>query len=323
MEFSSHEPLKKDREPSKEVIVNKYKGALVGVAVADALGAPVEFLSKDEIRKQFGTVTELTGGGVFHWAPGEYTDDTDQTLAIVDSILEKGEYDLEDISKGFLDWYHKKPKDIGTTTALSLDFLAQGYSYKDAGEMALSVGGRATNGSLMRTAPIGLYFAGLPIQIDIAASEVSGITHAHPDCRLACQMASHIVSDLVAQSSKDDVWKNMNAYYKDNKYARQRLGQIFDGRRETRNIGDVFDTLAIGFHAFLEADTFEQAVVNSVSEGGDTDTQAAVTGAFAGAFWGTDAIPQRWKEKVNPVSSTDLEKKGEALYMLNKKLKER
>lgn len=312
-----------DKEPPKEIIIDKYKGALVGVAVADAFGAPFEFLSKDTVREQFGNIKDLVGGGVFKWAPGEFTDDTDQTLAIVDSLIEKDTYDPQNIADGFLKWYQKGPKDVGTTTASSLDFLSTGVSYKEAGLMTFSVGGRPTNGSLMRTAPLGLYFAGFPDMIDKSSAEVSAITHAHPDCVLACQIASHIVADLISGSSKNDIKKNIMDYYKDNTYATQRLNQVFKGERITNNIGDVFDTLAVGVHAFMQANSFEGAVISAVFEGGDTDTQAAVTGAMAGAYWGINAIPQRWKEKVNPISSVVLEKKGEILYSLNQGLRKK
>lgn len=189
---------------SEPQIIDRYKGCIVGSAVGDALGAPAEFLSSSEIKRKYGVLTEMVGGGVFNWREGQTTDDTDNSLCIIDSLVDNGKYVPADIANRFLLWYESNPVDIGGTTRMSLSLLAQGYSWKDSGKIAVSLGARAGNGSLMRTEPVGLYFRERPKDIDKAAAEISAITHADPDCIVACQMASHLVAFLATGYSRND-----------------------------------------------------------------------------------------------------------------------
>lgn len=290
-------------ELPSDLVIQKYQGCLVGAAVGDALGAPIEFMSKRQIEAKYGgLLTEMVGGGVFGWRAGQTTDDTDQTLAIVDSLIERGGYDPFDISQRFLKWFLAVPKDVGTTTSKSLLLLKQGLSWQVSGKKAMEIfGAGAGNGSLMRTAPIGLYFRNLPEQIDKAASEVSAITHAHPDCIIAAQLTSQIIANLSSGSSKQ-----------------QALEKVVDRLPKSLNSNSVLQTFDIALNAFLNADSFEQAVVESANTGGDCDTQATVTGALAGAFWGIDSIPKRWKQALNPTSAVDLESKAKKLFQLNR-----
>lgn len=301
--------------PEVEKILNRYEGCLLGVAVGDALGAPAEFLSRREITRRYGVLSEMMGGGHFNWRKGQFTDDTDQTLAVVDSLIDNQKYEPEDVGNRFVNWYKSGPTDIGSTTSRSLFLLAKGGNWKDSGQFA-----GPSNGSLMRTAPIGLYFRDYPEEIDKAAAEVSAITHGHKDCLLACQIASHLVALLINGYSKNGAVEWLQSKYQSNTEASLKLQEVLVGTNPSLKEGNVLKTLSIALNVFLKSDSFEETIIKAVEEGGDTDTQATVAGAFAGAFWGADKIPQRWTSVLNPVSDKEIADKARKLYMLNKKL---
>ncbi len=302
--------------PDNEIRLSRYQGCLVGGAVGDALGAPVEFLSESTIKSQYGVVREMLGGGIFNWGIGETTDDTDQTLAIVDSLIANNGYNPEDIAKRFLAWYKHGPKDIGGTTALGLSQLENGMSFRDSGKLAVAMGKAAANGSLMRTHPLGLYFSGDLESLRSAAQVVSSITHANDECVLACQMASELVSNLVNGLSREDAVSNLQVSYSQNSLATEKLGKALEGYVYPGKIGYVFNTFDIALYSFIKSRDFEETVIMAVAAGGDTDTQATVAGAFAGAFYGIDQIPVRWKSKLNPFTSREIEQKAVKIYSI-------
>lgn len=300
--------------------IDRYKGCIVGGAVGDALGAPAEFLSPIQIKERYGVLSAMLPDGPHARLEGQTTDDTDNTFCIIGSLIDNQGYVPKDIAKRFLLWYQAKPVDIGNTTRTSLSILAQGQSWRQSGRVALSLGARAGNGSLMRTEPIGLYFRGRPKDIDKAAKEISAITHADIDCILACQIASHLVAFLATGYSRDDSIGLLKEMYPSNSKAGDKLRKALDGGYNRDKFGYVLNTLGIALTSFVEAASFEDAIVRAINFGWDTDTQAKVAGVFAGSLWGVEQIPARWKSKLNPVSGEEFEKKAEKLYMLNKQI---
>lgn len=314
-------------------LVERYQGCLVGVAVGDALGQPVEFLlSENEIQKseeKYGTdkwvtqlrtflkdfqenhngkVTEMLPNAFDYWQKGEYTDDTTQTLLLVDSFIETATYDPDDYTKRLVKWYdHGKAKGLGLTTGKSLELIETGTPWQVAG-----VGTNPSNGSLMRTAPIGLYFRGQPEKIDQAAAEISSITHGHQTAIEVCQMASHFISQLANGYSKSEaigfVQNNYEIIYK------KSLDSI-DSKIEFT--GGALETFAIALLAFAYSETFEETLLRSVNQGGDSDTYGAVAGAFAGTYWGISQIPQKWYQELNPLTHEQIANKAKTLYEIS------
>lgn len=299
-------------------IINKYQGCILGSAVGDALGAPFEFMSPQTIGKRYGAIREMLGGGAFGWKPGETTDDTDNSLCIIDSLNENNKYVPADIARRFLLWYEGRPKDVGGTTGLSLSLLAKGHSWRDSGRLAVRLGARAGNGSLMRTEPVGLYLRGKPKDIDRVAAQISAITHADPDCIIACQMASHLVAFLATGYPRFESIDLLKEIYPSKTDAGSKLRKALEGGYNRYNFGWVLNTLGVALTSFIDAENFEQAITSAINAGWDTDSQATVAGAFAGALWGNEEIPMRWKQKLNPHSFQELEAKSEKLYYLNK-----
>lgn len=302
-------------------IINRYKGCITGSAVGDALGAPMEFMSSEKINNTYGKDYEMVGGGSFGWKPGETTDDTDNSLCIINSLVENNKYIPADIARRFQLWYEGRPRDIGGTTRISLSLLAKGHSWEESGRLAVSLGARAGNGSLMRTEPVGLYFRMHSKDIDKAAAEISSITHADEDCIIACQMASQLVAFLATGYSRPESLDLLKDMYPSSTNVGNKLRKALDGGYNNENFGWVLNTLGIALTSFIDADNFEQALKSAIDVGWDTDSQATVTGAFAGALWGNEEIPMRWKQKLNPYTFKELEAKAEKIYQLNKQIK--
>ena len=316
-------------------IVDRYKGCLLGVAAGDALGQPVEFIPlngkdkalerfdepwKRKIRKFIKEIQEKHGGVIRemllnpfgYWEKGEYTDDTTQTLLLADSFIEKGKYDPDDFVSRLLKWYDNgKAKGIGRTTELSLGLINAGVAdWKSVGKYVLKNFGKFfSNGSLMRTSPVGLYFREYIEDIDRVAAELSIITHAAEPAIVVCQMASQLVSQLVSGVPKNEAvdFIERNVY---NSYS--------DYEKYPMNADSTFSVALI---SFANADSFEEAVVEAVNKGGDTDTCGSVAGALAGAYWGVAQIPERWAKCLKPQSAQQIGSKAEKLYLLNTSLR--
>jgi len=243
---------------------DRFRGVLLGLAVGDALGAPLEF---QPARTPEHYLTEMIGGGWQKLAPGEWTDDTQQALCIVESLLTKRVFDPDDIARRFVIWMQSSPKDIGLHTRRVLDAIRQGDSWETASREAQALAPEnAPNGSLMRCAPLALFFCRHPEYV----ASLSGLGRSE-----AVELAYDAI-DGGSQALKD------------------RIGLAMQPTCEIAPTGYVLDTLEVAVWAFLHTTTFEDAVINAVNRGADADTVGAVVGALAGARYGMSSIPSRW-----------------------------
>lgn len=274
-------------------LVDRYRGCLLGLAVGDALGGPVEFMTAGAIRGTHGRLREMIGGGWLHLAPGEVTDDTQLTLVIARSIARLGRVDPADIAAGFVDWYRGRPKDVGNTTAASIRHLIDGASWREAGRMTHGGDGGlgAGNGSLMRTAPLALACRRDPASLDRAGREVSAITHASPLATESC-VAFDRALVAVLEGVSDPLVAAAAVEHDEVRAVVSAIPGL--ERPDVRSGGFVLETLQAALWSFARHDDFEETVVEAVNLGGDTDTTGAVAGALAGARYGVDAIPRRW-----------------------------
>lgn len=305
--------------------MERFEGCLVGVAVGDALGQPIEFLPEienadnypnaDKIRK-FRTKLQIDYGGILTemiksplrvFKAGEYTDDTDQTLALTDSLIEKG-LDPADFAQRLVVWFDNLgEKGCGRITRKVIGLLKQGMSWEEASLQILQEGARPANGSLMRTAPVGLYFRENPDKIDEAAEKISWVTHAHPYSILACQIASQFVGRLALGVDRQEALD-----FVQQRYTRE-FQRVMDSDI-SQHKGDAIVTLHISIDSFMTTESFEEAIVKAVNTKGDADSYGAVTGAFAGTYYGLEQIPLRWRLKLNPLSYSQIAQKGFNLY---------
>lgn len=278
---------------SMDALRDRYRGCLLGLAVGDALGAPLEFLSREEIVNRYGEVREMLGGGWLETKPGEYTDDTQMALAIARSIVERGRVEPSDIASRFVEWFDGRPKDIGNTTVRALRLLKSGVPWDRAGQQALDeLGGSApSNGSLMRCAPIALLCRNDRAALRRSNIDVSRITHADPLACWSCVALNQAIAALL--SGSDDAFQEASEV--DDARVSQAISEsIASTRDEVKSGGYVLATLGAACWAFWNHDAFEEVVVAAVNLGGDADTVGAVAGALAGARYGASAIPGRW-----------------------------
>jgi ADP-ribosyl-[dinitrogen reductase] hydrolase len=272
---------------------DRFRGVLLGLAVGDALGAPLEF---QPARTPEHYLTEMIGGGWQKLAPGEWTDDTQQALCIVESLLAKRVFDPDDIARRFVVWMKSNPKDIGLHTRRVLDAIQHGDPWEAASreEQAQSPD-NAPNGSLMRCAPLALFFCRHPEYVASLSPVLSRITHAHPDCEWACVFINVTVVGLLSGLGRSEaVEMAYDACDGASQALKDRIGRAMEPTSETSPTGYVLDTLEVAVWAFLHTHSFEDAVITAVNRGADADTVGAVVGALAGARYGMTGIPSRW-----------------------------
>ena len=292
---------------------DRFRGVLLGLAVGDALGGPLEF---QPARTPDRYLTEMVGGGWQKLAPGEWTDDTQQVLCIVESFLVKRVFDPDDIARRFVVWMQSSPKDIGLHTRRVLDAIQHGDSWEDASRAAQALTpDNAPNGSLMRCAPLALFFCRHPEYVASLSPVLSRITHAHPDCEWACVFLNvAIVGLLTGLSRQEAVELGYAACDGASQALKDRIGSAMEPTCEVAPTGYVLDTLEVAVWAFLHTRTFEDAVVTAVNRGADADTVGAVVGALAGARYGLSGIPARWLGSLK--ESTFLIDYADRLYTL-------
>ena len=298
------------------------KGLLFGIAIGDALGVPVEFMSRKHL--QANPVIGMREYGTHHQPAGTWSDDSAMSFLLVEQLIEG--YDIERLGKKFCQWYqynywtpHGEIFDIGVATRNALDKVAKGISALESGECDDYSNG---NGSLMRILPLAIYLQDKPIdQRFCITKEVSGITHSHIRSVIGCFFAVEFVIQLLKSKDKCD------AYYEAQNIVRDYLHLIdiksteielynrilFDdiSRIPEQDIyasGYVLHTLEASLWAFLTTDNFKEAVLKAVNLGNDADTIGAITGGMAGLFYGVEQIPEEWINQL--VRTKDIENLG-------------
>jgi ADP-ribosyl-[dinitrogen reductase] hydrolase len=282
-----------DTPEQNEIRRDRFRGVLLGLAVGDALGGPLEF---QPARDPDNFVTEMIGGGWQRLAPGEWTDDTQMTLCVVESMLTKKVFDPDDITRRFVTWMKSGPKDIGLHTQRVLSAISKGDPWEQASRDAQEINpDNAPNGSLMRCAPLSLFFYRHPEYVAELAPVLSRVTHAHPDCEWACVCVNVALAQmLLGQNKHEAVEAAYEACDGASPELRERIGRAMEPRCDTRPTGWVLDTLEVALWSFLHTSSLEDAIVVAVNRGDDADTVGAVTGALAGARYGFSGIPDHW-----------------------------
>lgn len=280
---------------ANEALRDRYRGVLLGKAVGDALGATLEFMSRDAIQREYGELREIIGGGWLHLPVGEITDDTQMAICIAGSIVERQAFDADDISRKFVAWYRSNPPDIGNTTAHALRQLAGGVPWQEAGwNTHLAMRPRdASNGSIMRCAPVAMLDRLDPEANRHHSVDSSRITHANPLCTEACVVLNAAISTFLNDPTVDPV--AIGGAVAASAEMLRALEGVASHTAESLDAGGyVLSTLQSAFWAVTNHHTFEDAVVAAVNLGQDADTTGAVAGALAGAKWGASEIPDRW-----------------------------
>ena len=283
---------------------DRIRGALYGVAVGDALGAPLEFMTAEEILAKYGApVCEMVGGGWLSVVPGEVTDDTQMTLAVAEGIVENPEMPIPTIGKRFIAWHDSRPKDIGNTCRMAIQTaklliasnVDETEAWRRAGEdvAVRSNGQNAGNGALMRTVYPALYYP--RDEAREKAIAIGAMTHRNDSSDKYCSLYVELITDAL-----DDPEDSMQA-----------VRQIAAGMKELPPTGWVVGSFACAVKAIAQTKSFEGAIVQAVNLGGDADTIGAIAGGLAGAIYGFSAIPGRWKSRLADDVCTDLDSLAE------------
>lgn len=271
--------------PDRSPQLDRAMAAYVGLAVGDALGATVEFLTPTEIRHQIGVHGNITGGGWLRLKAGQVTDDTTMSLALGESIIAAGNVDAKAAAKAFDAWMRAKPVDIGNTVRRNLiTFRQTGNPEAAASEHD------AGNGSAMRVLPVALKCYGQPENLTKIANRAQAhVTHHNTLSDAACDTLVFMVQDFLAGRDAIEV-------------ERERAGQLvaefpvfaYDRKRRDNPSGFVVETMQAVLQSFFATDNFEDCLLDVVNRGGDADTTGAIAGMLAGARYGYQAIPRRW-----------------------------
>lgn len=275
----------------------RYLGTLLGLAVGDALGAPAQFLSPDQIAERWGVLTEMVGGGPHDVAPGETTDATEMTLALAESLVATGRFNPDDIARRYLEWFAGGPKDVSLTVRTVLLSLRAGTSLDLASRRAHEILGSPTagNGSLARCAPIALFYRSDAEALRDISLRESTLTHFDRLAGWACAAFNDLVAEALEGRLRSSLL-SVAAHYDDEDArvsAALREAAVAEPE-EIHSSAAVLDTLRAAVWCTVNTTSFEEAVVMAVNLGNDADTTGAVTGALAGAQFGAEAIPQRW-----------------------------
>jgi ADP-ribosylglycohydrolase len=286
--------------------LDRQRGALVGLAVGDALGAAVEFQRPGS----FPPVTGYRAGGPHRLKPGEWTDDTSMALALADSLAH-ADWDLQDQAQRYVRWWRHGDYsvngtcfDIGNATAAALGRFLKHGDARDAGDPSERASG---NGSIMRLAPIPIRFLHLfpdnIARLSTLATESSLTTHASPQCLSACRYMTLVLCGLMHGLDRTVVlspdWELLTQL-RQLAPLHPEVATVAEGsfrRRqppEIRGSGYVVASLEAALWAFHDAADFETAVLRAVNLGDDADTTGAVCGQLAGACWGESGIPTHW-----------------------------
>ena len=287
--------------------IGRGVAAYLGLAVGDALGATVEFLTPNEIRQQYGVHREITGGGWLHLKAGKVTDDTTMSLALGEAILAHGGIDALAAATAFDTWMRAKPVDIGNTVRRNLiQFRKTGNPEAPASEHD------AGNGAAMRGLPVALACYGRPPETTIFASRAQAhVTHHNTLSDAACETLMFMVQDFLAGRDAGEVQRERA----DELVSRHPVF-TYNRKRCDNPSGYIVDTIQAVFQALFSTASFEDCLLDVVNRGGDADTTGAIAGMLAGARYGRDALPKRWLKALDESTHQACELQAEALLLL-------
>ncbi len=276
----------------------RYRGCLFGLAAGDALGVAVEFMSPGSFKR----VSEMLGRPGWNLAPGDWTDDTSMALCLAESLVIRGRFDAEDQMLRYLRWYEEGYMsstgtcfDIGNTTRDALlQFKRSGQAY--AGSTHPHTAG---NGSLMRLAPVPMFFATDAARAMDRAGDSSRTTHAATEAVDGCRLFALLIVAALSGLPKEVFMEPPVVADLAPRIAKVAAGSYKRKQPpEIRGTGYVVESLEAALWAFWNAGSFEEALILAVNLGEDADTTGAICGQIAGAYYGYEAIPDRWKQKI-------------------------
>lgn len=295
--------------------ISTAKAVVVGHAVGDALGVPVEFEARAVLDEN--PVTDMRGYGTYDMPKGAWSDDTSMSLCALE-IVGGGKINFDLVMENFVKWYHKdeytptgKTFDVGNTCSIAIENYFVGK--KSWSECGMTNEGSNGNGSLMRIHPFVLHTYRLDTNVKTKIRIVemaSALTHAHERSRVGCGIYAFVLWELIEKPCKESVvagLKKADEYYKSNAEF-DRYKRVFSfsdvevvncvQRNTIKSSGYIVDSLEAAIWSVMTTSSYKECVLKAVNLGDDTDTVAAIAGGLAGALYGYDAIPEEWKDAL-------------------------
>lgn len=294
-------------------LADNIRGVIYGQAIGDALGLGLEGMSRDDVRRNYPKGLNeyyqiVQDKHRKRWIPGQWTDDTEQMICILKSLLERRIVDVEDIARRLAEWRSSDGLGIDMVSYSVLthpDFAADPHK---ASRAVWEAGGResAGNGGVMRTSVLGAWEFWDAERVRQNASSVCRITHFDPRCVASCVAVCHAISallrgeqdpvKLMVAVSKMAIDLDERAHETAKLAARGSLMALHLDDRVT--MGHTLKTLGAGLWAMVHATDFEHGLSRVIHAGGDADCNGAVAGALLGARFGFQAIPRLWREDL-------------------------
>jgi ADP-ribosyl-[dinitrogen reductase] hydrolase len=287
-------------------VIERFRGCLLGLAAGDALGTTLEFKPPGS----FDPILDLNGGGPFGLAAGEWTDDTSMALCLAESLIESGGFDPVDHLERYLGWYqhgHLSSTgtcfDIGNTVRASLErFMQKGEAYPGSTDPS-----SAGNGSLMRLAPVPMFFARDAAAAIERSGDSSRTTHGAAAAVDACRYFGALLYGALNGTPKEKIlspnFTPISGYWQSRPLIKE-IDEIAAGSYKLRNppqiigSGYVVRSLEAALWAFFHSNSFKEGALMAVNLGNDADTTGAIYGQLAGAVYGEGGIPVEWREKL-------------------------
>lgn len=290
--------------PPPEELLSRARAAFLGLAIGDALGAPVEFMTRGEIKEKYGVLREMVGGGWLRLKPGQVTDDTEMSLCIARALADAGAWTLTGIADNFTTWLKSKPIDVGDTCRRGIrNYLLHGAlesppNHWDGG-----------NGAAMRMLPVALFTFGDPCLLRRCAVEQAHLTHNQALSDAACICFGNLLHLGLSGRSLRSLRREADGLVEAHPTF------CFEPYKGLAT-GYVVDTMQTVFHCFFTTKSFEACLTETINQGGDADTTGAIAGALAGAYYGEAEIPQRWRKKIDRRMVAELSTLAEELVRL-------
>ncbi|WP_460594298.1 ADP-ribosyl-[dinitrogen reductase] hydrolase [Geomonas sp. Red276] len=290
---------------AREEILSRARGAFLGLAMGDALGAPAEFLTRQEIRDKYGVLNEMVGGGWLRLKPGQVTDDTEMSLCLARAVADHGGWKLSAIADNLANWLKSKPIDVGDTCRRGIrNYLLKGTLETPPNEWD---GG---NGAAMRMLPVALCTLSDQELLERCTIEQAHLTHNQPLSDAACLAVGKLLQMALTGKSLLQLRREVDLLI-------SRFPNFTFDPYKGLATGYVVDTMQTVFHCFFRARSFESCVVETVNQGGDADTTGAIAGALAGAYFGEEYLPARWLKKMDKKLVAELRDLADRLVKLS------
>ena len=285
---------------------DRFHGCLLGLATGDALGTTLEFKTPGT----FEPIDDMVGGGPFQLQAGEWTDDTSMALCLAESLTTKSGFDPEHQMQLFVRWYKEgylsatgSCFDIGNTVLEALTrFRATGDPFAGSTDPY-----SAGNGSLMRLAPVPMFYASDLYDAVYHAAESSRTTHGTEEAVDACRLFAYFLVQALSEATKDEILSLNTALAQDlweEKPLCESIDAIAQGSYarkeppEIRGTGYVVEALEAAMWAFDRSSSFQEGALLAVNLGDDADTTGAIYGQIAGAYYGAEGIPMKWLNRL-------------------------